>query len=135
MNKTNTRIQFTFIPYRAFILTIFTVLIFQNSFSQMTGMNYSFAAPNQSWAANAGTVICGASVDDQVFVINPTALTWSGFNYAGKDYAATDPIYVSTNGWASFVNPAGNSYPTNSLSTTPGIIAPWWDDLKTGPAG
>src|SRR5690349_4369790 len=98
---------------------------FQSVFSQVSGINYSFSIPAVAWTANPSpAVLGGGGIDDSVFVINPTALSWSGFNYAGKDYAATDPIYVSTNGWASFVNPGGNSYPANSLATIPAIIAP-----------
>ena len=125
-------------PTRFAGLILFTFILTQSFpiYSQCTGINYSFSIPGVAWTANPTPNILGtAGADEAVYVINPTLANWSGFNYAGKDYAATAPIYVSTNGWASFVNPGGNPYPTNSLATTTAIMAPWWDDLKIATGG
>ncbi len=46
---------------------------------------------------------------------------------------AHDSLFISPNGWLSFKNPQGNSYPTNdtlpSVSAPDSIVAPYWDDL------
>ena len=136
MNKTTTRIHFPFFPECSTIFTILLLLIFQTGFAQITGINYQWSSPGVAWTANPTPNVLGTGgADEAVYTINPTLANWSGFNYAGKDFPATAPIYVSTNGWASFVNPGGNPYPTNSLATTTAIMAPWWDDLKIATGG
>ncbi len=46
---------------------------------------------------------------------------------------AHDSLFISPNGWLSFKNPNGNSYPTNdtlpSASAPDSIVAPYWDDI------
>ncbi len=95
------------------------------------------------WTDNKGTVtidynwidikstanqIFSASYDDQapVGIELPFA-----FNFYG---VAHDSIFVSPNGWLSFKNPNGDSYPTNdtlpSASAPDSVIAPYWDDLS-----
>ena len=115
------------------LICLIFFLTANNTFSQSTGLNYVFSQPAgtmtyNSSAAGAVTIISGGA-DEQVATIN-TMIGWSGFYFGGKWYQTTSPLYVSSNGWMSFVNPGGNSSPANSLWTTPFIIAPLWDDLK-----
>ncbi len=46
---------------------------------------------------------------------------------------AHDSLFISPNGWLSFKNPNGNSYPVNdtlpSVNAPDSIVAPYWDDL------
>jgi hypothetical protein len=44
-------------------------------------------------------------------------------------------LYISSNGWISFVNPNDNAYPLNAIIPSSGgpdeLIAPFWDDLES----
>src|SRR6187401_3063113 len=117
---------------KRFFLLLFLFLALRSS-AQITGIYYSFTTASYgSWTANGGTVlVSGGSIDDVVYTITPTAAQWNGFYYGSKFYPPGTPIYISTNGWISFVN-QGSSLATNALATTPNIIAPLWDDLRLG---
>ncbi len=119
-----------------FISLLFLACLTYKGFGQNTGINYSYTSAANAFTANNGAIFAGsAGTDDAVYTITPTAITWpNGFYYGNKYYGPTSTIYVSTNGWMSFIN-QGGSLPGNSLATTPGIIAPLWDDLKVGAAG
>ncbi len=122
----------------------FTILILTFCFSffctdvlaQLTGINYTYTNPagGAFIAIAAPTTLIPAGTDDAVATITPTAAQWSGFYFGGVFYPAGQPIYVSSNGFLSFLNPGG-ALPSNSLSTTKAIIAPLWDDLKIKTTG
>ncbi|CAN5573470.1 hypothetical protein BH11BAC1_BH11BAC1_17350 [soil metagenome] len=123
------------------LLLLTTAIIFlllkQVSVAQNNGLYYNYIASGSSWSANGGTILTPAAtqVDEAVYPITPTALTWpAGFYYGSKYFPSTSTIYVSTNGWLSFVN-QGGALPNNSLTNTPAIIAPMWDDLAVSAAG
>src|SRR5436190_4873730 len=98
---------------KSLIAAAFFLTQIQTGFSQNTGIYYTWSSPGAAYTANSSPNIIGAAGDDNVvYPIAMTAATWSGFNYAGKDYGSTATIYVSSNGWISFQNPGGNSYPT-----------------------
>ncbi len=130
MKTTNTPMR------KSFLLSIFFLSIGISTLAQTTGINYIYSAAANGYVPNAGTIFAGsAGADEVVYTINPTAFTWpNGFYYGSKYYPPTSTIYVSTNGWMSFVN-QGGALPNNSLATTPAIIAPIWDDLKVAAAG
>jgi hypothetical protein len=119
--------------------TLFFAAVFCYSFcvkAQSTGINYNYATQSYGvWVANSGAAIIAANADDAVVSFTPPPALWNGFFFGSQFFAAGQPIYVSSNGFMSFLNP-GSSLPTNSLSTNPfGIIAPIWDDLKVGSTG
>jgi hypothetical protein len=120
---------------RVLFFSVLIACLYGQGFAQVNGLNYTYGAAANPWAANSGTIFAGSpGADEVVFMITPTAAQWSGFTYGSKFYPSTTTIYVSTNGWLSFVN-QGGALPNNSLSTTPVIIAPLWDDLKVSAAG
>ena len=107
---------------------------FQVLFISVLFSFFSFFSWTQSYTATASsTNFVSASwtnlssgQDDATFTIP------IGFDipYFGTNYSTA---YVSTNGWFSFISPAG-SWPTNyaiGSGTGPdGVIAPYWDDLR-----
>jgi hypothetical protein len=111
-----------------------------NVAAQTTGLYYNYASFSYgTWTSNAGAAVIAANSDDVLTSFTPPAGIgagqWNGFFLGSTYFPAGQPIYVSSNGFMSFLNP-GTSIPTNSLATNPyGIIAPIWDDLKVGPAG
>ncbi len=126
---------------RKFYLALFVAAFLfysVSSHAQSTGINYAYSSGSNSWIANSSPVIIIAGgVDDQLVNISGAAFpaTWSGIDYAGFTFTSATGIWISSNGFISLL-PPGSSLPTNSLATNPyGIIAPFWDDLKTGPAG
>ena len=54
------------------------------------------------------------------------------FYFYGTQY---NTIYISSNGWASFINPGSESYPDNGpipgTSGQDAMLAPFWDDLAS----
>jgi hypothetical protein len=126
MNKTFTR---------NFIILAFLISALGTT-AQTTGLYYTQGTQSYgSWTANAGVAVIPANSDDILATITPTAAQWNGFYFGGTFFPAGQPIYVSSNGFMSFLNP-GSSLPTNALATSPyGIIAPIWDDLKVGATG
>ncbi len=121
---------------RVLLFTVFLFSFTHLALGQTTGINYTYSWANNGWVANGGTIFTGsAGTDEAVYTITPTAFTWpNGFYYGSQFYPSTTTIYVSTNGWMSFIN-QGGSLPNNNLTSTPGIIAPLWDDLKVAAAG
>ena len=107
---------------------------FQVLFISVLFSFFSFFSWTQSYTATASsTNFVSASwtnlssgQDDATFTIP------IGFDipYFGTNYSTA---YVSTNGWFSFISPAG-SWPANYVigsGTGPdGVIAPYWDDLR-----
>ncbi len=71
--------------------------------------------------------VYGASYDNEAPV--GKALPFKVWFYG----VAHDSLFISPNGWFSFKNPQGNSYPANdtlpSASAPDSIVAPYWDDL------
>ena len=134
MNYTSTRL------FGWLSVVIIFFLNVRMSYAQSTGINYTYLTqPYGAWAANAGTAVIAANSDDVLTSFTPVNGTgtnqWSGFFLGSRYFPGGIPIYVSSNGFFSFLNP-GTSLPTNSLATNPfGIIAPIWDDLRVGPAG
>ncbi len=118
---------------------IFILCYFLNSLyvsAQSTGINYTYSNPAGGafiGIATPFTIIAGGA-DDVVATITPTAAQWSGFNFGGVYFPAGQPIYVSSNGFLSFMNPGG-ALPNNDLAGTKAIIAPLWDDLKINTTG
>src|SRR6187399_55988 len=109
MNKTFTKILLV-LPF------LFSVV---SSTAQTTGINYTHLTQSYgSWTANAGTSIIPANSDEVITSFTPPAALWSGFYFGGTFFPAGQPIYVSSNGFMSFLNPGG-ALPTNALSTSP----------------
>ncbi len=120
---------------------VFILLQQSFSYSQSTGINYTYSTQAYgAWAANGGAVIAGSpGADNTLFTITPPpgvgANQWNGFFFGSTYFPPGQPIYISSNGFMSFINP-GSSIPTNSLATSPyAVIAPLWDDLAVAPAG
>lgn len=93
-------------------------------------LGYNFTATTGTYTALTGaTTIHGADVDDAI-----SGWISIGFNFT-YNCQTFNQVKVSSNGWLTFNN-LTLSYPTNDLSGTVGnIIAPLWDDLKTGASG
>src|SRR4051794_35059792 len=96
------------IPTHFKSILLFSILlsfISQKNFGQVSGLNYSYSTASYgSWNANLGTVlVAGGSVDEAVYTIAPGGANWSGFYYGSKFYPPGSNIYISTNGWISFV--------------------------------
>lgn len=113
------------------------LLLFSVRALALPGIQYNLTAGSAGFisigapatTATQGTPI-GANVDESL--IGPISPTGFAVNFGGIRYTS---FYISSNGFISFQNPGG-ALPTNDLSTAPStIIAPMWDDLKTGPAG
>ncbi|MEO8086980.1 MAG: hypothetical protein ABI763_09185 [Bacteroidota bacterium] len=90
-------------PTRPLLLLLAAIVFLLSNFSvaQNNGLYYSYLPLGSSWSANAGTILTPAAtvVDEAVYPITPTALTWpAGFYYGSKYYPSTTTIYVSTNG-------------------------------------
>ena len=120
-----------------YLIFVLILLCFNNSVAQSTGINYSFTQTGSSMiynssSAGAVTIIPGGA-DDVVATFTVPA-TWSGFFYGSRWIPQSSTVTVSSNGWLSFSN-QGSALPINSLSSTPMIIAPLWDDLKIDSAG
>src|SRR6185295_10339908 len=124
----------------AVLATVILIFSFQDSKSQSTGIYFQKDSAAGAFAYFAGTQIFWGNADDSLkkFSSVLSTGTWR-FEYGGIVYS---DVYVSTNGFVSFVQPPGanavaQSLPnTNSLSSNPyGILAPLWDDLKISPTG
>ncbi|MEO8085538.1 MAG: T9SS type A sorting domain-containing protein [Bacteroidota bacterium] len=126
MNKTLTQLFFSF---------CFSFLVLNTS-AQITGINYTYTnvAGGAFITPAAWLGLMAASTDDAVATIVPTAAQFGAFDFGGVTYLTGSTIYVSSNGFISFLNPGG-SLPNNSLSTNKAIIAPFWDDLKINTTG
>ena len=83
----------------------------------------TFETPSVPW-----TVITAAWADDQVY---PVTLSFP-FTFYG---VTTSTVWVSSNGWISFVNPVGNSsainWPMPTSGAPDGTFAFFWDDLAS----
>jgi thermitase len=92
--------------------------------------NYTRACPiGAVFGALGGTAVPAVQADDGVSSAIPIGFD---FWYMGTRYTN---VYVSSNGWLSFTDPLGNSYPNNNAPTlSTGLprpmIAPLWDDLS-----
>src|SRR5262245_25875109 len=119
---------------------VFAAALSYSSFiqAQSTGINYSYSSGANSWVANsAPVIIINGGIDDQLVNISGAQFpaTWSGFDYGGMTFTSATGIWISSNGFISFLNPGG-ALPGNSLAANPyGVVAPFWDDLKTSAAG
>ncbi|MDC0459471.1 GEVED domain-containing protein [Crocinitomicaceae bacterium] len=88
--------------------------------------SYTATSTSTNYLSASWVILSNAGDDDEVGSIP------IGFDipFFGTNYSTA---YVSTNGWFSFIPPAG-SWPTNSAigsGTGPdGVIAPYWDDLR-----
>ncbi len=103
--------------------------------AQITGINYAYATTTTAFIGiGAPQTIIAGGTDDGLALITPLAANWNGFYYGGVYYPAGTPIYVSSNGFISFINPV-TSLPANNLAGTPAVIAPLWDDLKIKSTG
>ncbi len=106
--------------------------------AQSTGINYGYSTGSNTWLANSLPVVAIPSgVDDQLINISGASFPvgWSGFDFGGMTFTNATGIWISSNGFISFMNP-GSSLPNNSLAANPyAIIAPFWDDLKTSATG
>ncbi|MFZ0390960.1 MAG: hypothetical protein WAN36_10935, partial [Calditrichia bacterium] len=78
-----------------------------------------------------GTLLFGPAFDDTVSAAVPLPFS---FEFYGTEYSQ---IFISSNGWAGFVNPDSNSYPLNDSIPAPGalqkMIAVFWDSLQSTP--
>ena len=115
---------------RFFTVGVF-LLHFQFCFSQNI-TNYAFSASSGTYTAISGsTQAIGAGVDD-----SPAANISIGFDffYMGTGYTK---FGVSSNGWMTLGSSLSSSSNANNLTSggTRPVIAPLWDDLKTGAAG
>ena len=110
-------------------LVIVVCLLFMTSLN-ISSQAYTASSSSSNYVstANYNYAFTGSYGDDDVVYSVPM-----GFNipYFGVNYST---VHVSSNGWMSFIAPAG-SYPTNqdissgSYTGPDGIIALYWDDL------
>ena len=121
-------------------LFVLSVALLSSCFSAMAlpGIQYNLTAASAPAFSSIGApatttsqgVLMGANVDESL--LGPIAPAGFSVNYGGIRYTS---FYVSSNGFISFKNPGG-ALPANDISTAPStLIAPLWDDLKTGAAG
>jgi len=85
-----------------------------------------------SWADLSGqTSIFGSSFDDSLSAAIPLPFS---FTFYGT---VRNQVYVSSNGWISFVNPGDTTYPVNDVIPAGGgpdaALAVFWDDLASTP--
>ncbi|MFN8144142.1 MAG: T9SS type A sorting domain-containing protein [Bacteroidia bacterium] len=120
-------------------LFVLAVAILSSCFSAMAlpGIQYTLTAGSAAFTtigapattATSGTPMA-ANVDESL--LGPFSPTGFAVNYGGIRYTS---FYLSSNGFISFQNPGG-ALPNNDMSTAPStLVAPLWDDLKTGGAG
>jgi predicted CXXCH cytochrome family protein len=93
--------------------------------------NYTRACtlPISVFAPLGGAPVAAIQADDAVSGPIPIGFD---FWYMGTRYTN---VYVSSNGWLSFSDPLGNSYPNNNVPTLANaaprpMLAPMWDDLS-----
>ncbi|HAG51920.1 MAG TPA: hypothetical protein DCL42_11390, partial [Deltaproteobacteria bacterium] len=84
-----------------------------------------------SWANDSGATNIFTS--SSLYPDNSVSAVDLPFTFYGTTYTQ---IFISTNGWISFTDPSGDSYPDNgdmdiSNPAVPNnIIAPFWDDIE-----
>jgi hypothetical protein len=95
-------------------------------------INFAFNFSNTGvYNANAGTKVIGSNVDEQLSGVIPIGFD---FNYGCNIYTT---LIASSNGFLSLGSTATDPGTANLLNSSGNgpIIAPLWDDLKTGPTG
>ena len=107
----------------------FFILFVSRAFYAQSLDTYFFSSTQTQYSPISGSQnIIGPNIDDSLSEAKSIGFT---FNYAGIEY---DSFRVSTNGFMLLGTGGKNSYNSNDLaneSITP-VIAPLWDDLKTG---
>lgn len=86
--------------------------------------------PAFAWIDGVTGATALTALDNKSDAVTSVALGLT-FPYYGTNYTTA---YVSTNGWISFTNPSGNSYPNFSGSDTAApnnLVAPLWDNYMT----
>lgn len=112
---------------------IYIILVLFNSlfgFSQT--ISYNFTAVSSAFTSNATpTILHAASVDDVLSAATNIGFT---FQYGCQNYTQ---FKASSNGWLTFNTAVTGGTAFNNLNTSTDrpIIAPLWDDLKTGTGG
>ncbi|MBV6466022.1 MAG: hypothetical protein PGMFKBFP_01320 [Anaerolineales bacterium] len=92
--------------------------------------NYTRSCPTGAvFGALNGTNVPAVQVDDGASAAIPVGFD---FWHMGARYTS---VYASSNGWLSFSDPLGNSYPNNNAPTLANalprpMLAPLWDDLS-----
>jgi hypothetical protein len=112
------------------LLLVLLSLLISDTYAQDC-TNYIFSNASGSYSTILGTTIHGSAVDDAGASIT---LPFS-FNYCGTAYAY---LTVSSNGYAYLANSiTTTSTMSNSLNSSSyqNVLAPFWDDLKTGTSG
>lgn len=96
------------------------------STAQLVSTDYDFRAFSRTYnSIVGGDDLSALEANEGVSVINlPFDFTYNSVTY--------NTVWVSSNGWLSFNNPAGSAYATNSLNSSPlrNVLAPLWDDLS-----
>ena len=106
------------------------LLSFNTGFSQI--ISYNFTTASSTFAYNATpTVLHAASVDDVMAASTAIGFT---FQFGCVNYTS---FQASSNGFLCLGTTAAGSNATNNLTSSSDrpIIAPLWDDLKTGTGG
>lgn len=106
-----------------------------SSFQCRAAISYSFTASSGAFTANSTpTTIHSTSVDDALSAAINIGFT---FNFGGCTTTSYTQIKVSSNGWLSLGTGATGSQAANDMawSSYGPLLAPLWDDLKTGTAG
>lgn len=113
--------------YFFFLLTFMQLSV--QSTAQFVSTDYDFRAFSRTYnSVVGGNDLPVLEADEGVSAIN---LPFT-FNYNSANY---NTVWVSSNGWLSFNNPAGSAYSLNQLNTSTlrNVLAPLWDDLAGNP--
>ncbi len=111
------------------------VMFFILPYQSFGAISYNFAATSAVFVANsAPTTIWTTNADDLLSSAINIGFT---FNFGGCTSTAFTQVKISTNGWMALGTGATGSQSSNNMSWSSygPLLAPLWDDLKTGSAG
>ena len=113
------------------ISVLIFLLSFNIGFSQIISYNFTTASSAFAYNASSPTVLHAASVDDVMAASTAIGFT---FQFGCVNYTT---FQASSNGFLCLGTTAAGSNATNNLTSSSDrpIIAPLWDDLKTGTGG